>query len=256
MVVADARVGRDVEASRLWQKTQMQHYFLSRHAFVCAIDRDVIVLDLKHDKYLAFEREFWDPIARRIGGWPSSDTVDQAFSDEPDEAALQQLLDNGLLTADGGDGKDASPATIELPENSLMEDFRAQRPAIRASHVMVFLGAVVAALARLRFQPLERIVAATKRNRQREDRDADPATIRDLTEIYLTLRPLLFTSRNHCLFESLTLVHFLAHYRIHPTWVFGVQTAPFTAHCWLQNGAVAYNDTLDHIRGYTPIMLA
>jgi len=232
-----------------------RQYFLARHAFICSIGGDVIVLDLKQDRYLSFEREFWDPIARAIGGWPRDQSMPLA-DESPDDLALKQLLESGLLTEDRSEGKDASPAVIELPSASMMEDFRAQRPTIRASHVTIFLRAVTSAWLRLRFQPLEKIVASVSRNRQRQDSAVDLAKMTALTEIFRRLRPLLFTAHDHCLFESLTLIHFLAHYRIHPAWVFGVQTAPFIAHCWLQQDAVACNDILDRIRRCTPIMLA
>ena len=232
-----------------------RNYFLAKYAFVCALGPDIIVLDLRNDKYISFEREFWDPIARSIGGWPTDESGSSSSHDEPDETALAQLLESGLLTEDSREGKDASPATLEPPSISLVEDFRAQRPSIRLSHALVFLGAILTALVRLRFQPLENIVNRIRRNRQGLGHDADISRTRDLTEIFRRLRPVLFTSRNHCLFESLALVHFLSHYRIYPTWVFGVQTTPFIAHCWLQQGAVACNDTLDHVRRYTPIMV-
>jgi len=231
----------------------MQRYFLARHVFVCAIGSDVIVLDLRKDKYLSFPREFWDPIARLIGGWPI-DTEDSS-RDEPDESALAQLLELGLLTVDDEQGKDASPATIATPLESFLEDFRAKRPTIRAGHVFVFLYAILTSLAKMRFQSMEGIVRSTRRRRRDPDAMPDLSTLRDLTEIFRRLRPLLFTSKNHCLFESLTLARFLSHYRMHPTWVFAVRTAPFIAHCWLQQGEIACNDKLDHIRRYTPIML-
>ena len=232
----------------------MQKYFLARHVFVCAIGPDVIVLDLRQDKYLTFPREFWDPIACLIGGWPSG-AADASLQDEPDQSALAQLLERGLLTIDGEQGKDASPATLEVPSNSFLEDFRAKRPSIRAGHVFVFLHAIFIALLKMRFQSMESIVRSARRRRQNPDASSDLSTLRDLTEIFRRLRPLLFTSRNHCLFESLTLGQFLSHYKIHPTWVFAVRTAPFIAHCWLQQGDTACNDKLDHIRRYTPIML-
>jgi hypothetical protein len=36
--------------------------------------------------------------------------------------------------------------------------------------------------------------------------------------------------------------------------VFGVREAPFTAHCWVQDGAVVLNDHLENVDLYTPIM--
>jgi hypothetical protein len=42
---------------------------------------------------------------------------------------------------------------------------------------------------------------------------------------------------------------------VFPRWVFGVQSRPFAAHCWLQLGGVVLNDTVDHVKRYTPIMV-
>jgi hypothetical protein len=33
-----------------------------------------------------------------------------------------------------------------------------------------------------------------------------------------------------------------------------VQTKPFAAHCWVQQGDVVFNDTPEHVRRYTPIL--
>jgi len=236
-------------------QASMQRYFLAKHAFVCAVGTDVIVLDLKRDKYFAFERDFWEPIVRCIGGWPGQEAISRGAA-APDSTALAQLMENGLLTDNGEEGKDATPAAVAMASSSLIEDFQIQQPAVRAGHVFVFVGAIVAALLRLRFQPIERVVARILHQRStRPARTSDVTAIRDLTEIFRRLRPLLFSSRNHCLFESLALLNFLSHYDIQPTWVFGVTAAPFSAHCWLQSGQVACNDPLDQIRRYTPIMV-
>jgi len=233
----------------------MPRYFLAKHAFVCAVGADVVVLDLKHDRYVAFERDFWDPIARDIGGWPALELETSAPQPAPDADALSQLMESGLLTADDHQGKDATPAAIELPSTSLIEDFRVQPPSIRAGHVLSFIVAVCAARLRLRFQPIEKVVSTIRQSRQSHAKASDPAAMRDLTEVFRRLRPMLLTSRSHCLLESLALLNFLSRYDIHPTWVFGVHTAPFSAHCWLQLGEIACNDPLDHIRRYTPIMV-
>jgi hypothetical protein len=65
----------------------------------------------------------------------------------------------------------------------------------------------------------------------------------------------LFSSKDECLYDSLALLEFLARYRIYPDWVFGVQTRPFAAHCWVQQGDIVFNDTVEHVTGYSPIMI-
>ena len=57
------------------------------------------------------------------------------------------------------------------------------------------------------------------------------------------------------LYDSLALLEYLARYGIYADWVFGVQTRPFAAHCWVQHGDIVFNDTVEHVSGYTPIMV-
>jgi len=54
--------------------------------------------------------------------------------------------------------------------------------------------------------------------------------------------------------HSLALVEFLARYRLYPDWVFGVQTQPFKAHCWLQYGSLVLNDKPTRLHELTPIL--
>ena len=83
--------------------------------------------------------------------------------------------------------------------------------------------------------------------------DVDRA--RRLVEAFARYRVFLFSSRNECLFDSLALIEFLARYDIYPDWVFGVQTRPFAAHCWVQHGDIVFNDTVEYVGGFTPIMV-
>jgi hypothetical protein len=82
----------------------------------------------------------------------------------------------------------------------------------------------------------------------------DVAT-RQLVESFIRFRVFAFSSRNECLFDSLALLEFLARYDIHPDWIFGVQTRPFAAHCWVQSDDVVFNDTVENVSVYTPIMV-
>lgn len=56
-----------------------------------------------------------------------------------------------------------------------------------------------------------------------------------------------------CLYRSFFLLAFLRRRGLDARWVFGVRTWPFEAHCWLQAGDVVLDDTLDHVRPFTPI---
>ena len=58
-----------------------------------------------------------------------------------------------------------------------------------------------------------------------------------------------------CLFRSRLLLAFLHRSGLNATWVFGVRTWPFEAHCWLQVQDLVLDDTVDNVRGFTPIFL-
>jgi hypothetical protein len=53
----------------------------------------------------------------------------------------------------------------------------------------------------------------------------------------------------------LALLEFLARYEVLPRWVFGVRARPFVAHCWVQYEDIVFNDTVEHVASYTPIMV-
>jgi hypothetical protein len=109
----------------------------------------------------------------------------------------------------------------------------------------------------LRFRPIASVVAKAA---ARKARRGDPRSTVDLeaarrhVAAYVYLRPLLFTARDACLFDALSLTNFLARYGVFATWVFGVQTGPFAAHCWVQHDEVVLNDTPENVRRYAPIL--
>lgn len=57
-----------------------------------------------------------------------------------------------------------------------------------------------------------------------------------------------------CLQRSWMLHDHLCRRGVDVTWVFGVRTWPFFAHCWVQVGDVVVGDTLNRVGGFTPIM--
>jgi hypothetical protein len=122
----------------------------------------------------------------------------------------------------------------------------------------VFLKAVSLASASLRFRTLHSIAMAVSSRRQRSASRSvvhGPA-LRDAVMAYQRLRPLVFTVRDKCLFDSLALLEFLAAAGMHPHWVIGVKTHPFAAHSWVQSGRLVLNDHHEHVRGYRPILTA
>jgi len=97
-------------------------------------------------------------------------------------------------------------------------------------------------------------VAQRKARYSNANEPLDLERARRLIEAFDRMRVFLFSSRDECLHDSLAVIEFLARYRIFPSWVFGVRARPFAAHCWVQAADVVFNDTVEHVSTYVPIM--
>ena len=239
----------------------MSQYLLASHVYLCVTDDHAVLLDLKRDKYVGVGRSQMKVLAERVKGWPAISAGRE--SHERADSLLSQMLTAGMLTTDCTLGKAAEPIDIACPQSTLsaldyptsVNPFEA-RPAITFAHFMLFLRASIAARMALRWRPIASVVAKVRSRKLRRGaaQTLDLGAARKLVATFVHLRPLLFTTRDACLADSLSLVNFLSYYRIFPTWVFAVQTGPFAAHCWVQEGELVFNDTPDHVRRFTPIL--
>jgi hypothetical protein len=234
----------------------MREYLLSPHVYLCITDDHAVLLDLQRDKYVGVGRAQMNALAARVLGWPAPPGENAAqLRDERSDAILSRMLAAGLLTTDPAIGKEAQPLAMERVESALLQPELEAQPRVRLADVGRFLRAsAVAGFALRRFS----IQSVVKRVHQRKARHAggelDLAAARELVGAFAHLRPLLFGAQDACLFDSLSIVELLARRGMFPTWVFGVQTAPFAAHCWVQDGAVVFNDTPERVRRFTPIL--
>jgi hypothetical protein len=81
------------------------------------------------------------------------------------------------------------------------------------------------------------------------------ACLRSAVGIFNHLRPLAFTSRNRCLFDSIALVLFLARNDLATHLVIGVTVRPFAAHAWVQDRCDVLSDLHENVRRFTPILI-
>lgn len=241
---------------------------LTKPTFVCLTDNTLIFLDLHNDKYCCLESRHTGPIGALLGlpVAPDSDLATQpsaaAGPDTGDTGqVVQDLLDRGLATRDPDRGKRAELISQAGELRELLGYEIGQAPKVRAGHVLSFFKALIITKTMLRFASMERTVMRVKRRKERHHARAgngepDPERVNELVEIYKILKPLFVTVKDNCLFNSLFLIEFLACYRIYPSWYFGVKLNEFTAHCWVQDGNVIYDDTILHTYTHKPIMAA
>ena len=98
-----------------------------------------------------------------------------------------------------------------------------------------------------------RSVAQQKKARASSWTSNDIEKARRLVSIFNALRP-FYPAGYVCLFDSLAMIEFLARYRLYANWVYGVEIEPFNAHCWVQQSDLLFNDIIEEVQRYTPIM--
>jgi len=153
--------------------------------------------------------------------------------------------------------REATPVSVPKPETQLTGDGDAPTEKLSLCTVFAFVVASICAKAALRFWPFDRVVRRVAQRKARCSDANEPLDLeraRRLIEAFERMRVFLFSTRDECLHDSLAVLEFLARYRIFPSWVFGVRARPFAAHCWVQHEDVVFNDTVEHVSTYVPIM--
>jgi hypothetical protein len=145
-------------------------------------------------------------------------------------ALATELINRNLMTQDSRNGKRVAPLDIAVSTRALSPAAAGDCIAPHLTYVPSFLFAAAKADYRLRRQSIARVVRS------------------------VALRKRIYPRDYLCLFDSLALIEFLAHHGLFPTWVFGVTSDPFLAHCWVQEGDTLMNDTVEHVGPFVPLM--
>ena len=236
-------------------------YFLSPHVHLCVAGKQVVLLDLERDKYLALAHEH--PVGRWVRGWPAVPTDSGAPEAPGAEGAgagnrlLAKMLAQRLLVTDPALGKVAAPIVADEAKVALVEHRLHERPHATGGQFWNLLRAHALAKWSLKRRPIKEVVEAARLRKKRAATagELDTERARTLVSAFFYLRPLLYTAHNACLLDSLTLTRFLALYGVFPDWVFGVKTDPFYAHCWVQQGGYVFNDSPDDVGEFARILV-
>lgn len=237
----------------------MARYALAEHVFVCVNGEHLVLLDLKEDRYWALEASATSGLGSLVGGWPvkAADEINAAAPTPETQAAIDVLRGRGLLTDSVPPGKDATPVVATVPARELITAPEHAAGGAAGSW-WSFVAASAQAKIALRTRAFERVIRRVRERKAALGTQAAPLDVehaRKLVTTFMHHRVFLFSSKNECLYDSLALLEYLARHGIHADWVFGVQTRPFAAHCWVQHGDIVFNDTVEHVSGYTPIMV-
>jgi len=233
----------------------MRQLEVPAHVFICMDGDFVVLLDVRNDRYWAIDAAKTRALASIVRGWPARADAGNSAAISPEAGTTRLLVEKGLLCEAHDSRTEAAPVQVDAPQSELLAgpaDGHAPAP----SAMSFLLAAAVAAFV-TRCLSFEQVIARVRRRKQSRGGDTtglDISRAERLIHRFEELRPLLFSARDACLFNSLVLIEFLARHRLYPQWVFGVQARPFAAHCWVQHEGIVFNDTLEHVRRFTPIM--
>lgn len=224
---------------------------LADHMRACIVDDEVVLLDLARSRYFALKGRASKVVMRAMG------SGDSAWSEQRNEerSLIEPLLRNQILTTAPCKGAVRLPS---LPSADAAAAGHEQVPDldIRLRDVLRFLIAVSLAATWLRWRSLDSIAAAVQAlQRQGQGFTGEGTRLARAVAVFDRLRPLTFTSRDKCLFDSLALAIFLGRQGLAASWVIGVAIRPFKAHSWIQDQSEVLNDVAENVRRFTPILI-
>lgn len=241
----------------------MSEYYIPAHVH-CAFDHDsVTFLDLRYDRYSMLRGETAHAFMKlyfrdgQSGPRPIySDGEVGSQCGELHRAVLAELLSNNLVTTDKLNASLSSTQNAPVPRQHIFDQESTLSAGISMRDAWRMTTACLASYLRLRYQRLEATVR-TVEARKKLMAKCEPVSLpeaRRLILIYNRMRP-LFPKSYLCLFNSLSLLEFLAYYGFYPSWVFAVRLDPWAAHCWVQHETTILNEDAEEARRYTPIMV-
>jgi Transglutaminase-like superfamily len=236
----------------------MASYWLAPDAYICIGSHYCVFLDARSDRYLAIDRPTMDRLSPWLSGWPDEIRPPYPGGDPPADLTdlVTSLLLRGLLTGSEPLGKAVRQQLIRRPSDCILPVTQLAPPRSTLRYVPAIVRSLIWARRQLSRYPLAAtlaaVVARRKSNAQRSSL-VDPPGATALVAAFLQCHA-LYSRPNACLFESLSLIHFLSMFDYFPSWVFGVIPEPFQAHCWLQQHSLVLNDSIEHVVQFTPIM--
>jgi hypothetical protein len=240
---------------------QAQSLYLPGHVCACKTDDGIVFLDTRHDRYFGLGGECASALADSISNWPGRQRYTQesaAMLPQELQAMANALFERGLLAQGPIDSVPTARAVI--PKLTIQSSglAAAARSAVRPLDLLRFISACARAAWSLRWRSLESIELGVRAGRARLEMQA-AANARDaleLTRVFFKLRRWLFSEKNRCLLNALSLVYFLRPYGHFPYFVVGVKTGPFAAHSWVQQDHTVLDGEPASVCHFVPILVA
>lgn len=237
-------------------------HYIPNYVHLVSVSDAVIFLNLRLDRYSvllgpkarAFRRMLCTT-SDAIQAVSISSKENSADDWEMSRTVLSELVENHLVTSIKEDGAPTIRAHAPLPDRDLMELQPSEPRRVGLLDFLRFGRSCFHVTWQLKYSSVEAIVRSLecRKRRRKLEGDLNLDELRRLVGVYDRLRP-LFPRNFLCLFDSISLVEFLAGYNFFPDIIFAVRLDPWSAHCWVQYDTVALNQDIAEAATYRPIM--
>ena len=202
--------------------------------YAARLGDDVVLLDAGRGEYLC--------LADAAAAFDLSAVGPPRILDPELAADAAQM---GLL----GEGRALASRELSLAALDIADRLPISLDSKTLAHVLATFGELLGRYYGRSFPELLRYVVS----RRRLDAPALTPGLAEQVQAFRTILPWA-PFQGVCLYRSFFLLAFLRRRGLDASWVFGVRTWPFEAHCWLQVGDVVLDDSFDHVRPFTPIL--
>lgn len=227
------------------------------HVRACRIGEQVILLDLKRDKYQGVNATRSASLADHIVDWPVGESSRPPSTPSGQDTAvspvLRTLVSQAMLVKAG----DSPPSRLhpDEPLESWQPSDTENRSAVTLQDMLRMARSAAGAALWLQWKSLSQIECHVTRLRRPRRVSSGPDELHRQVSKYMRMRPIVFSARDRCLHDSLSLIRFLGAQGLFPQWIIGVRTRPFAAHSWVQSGNLVLNDLHEHVRAFRPILV-
>jgi hypothetical protein len=176
-----------------------------------------------------------------------------------DPTLITELIERGILTEAADPVPGPTPASIQVPARSAIEQDHDAGERLSAATVLEVSAFVWSTRRKLRTRlfktNLDEAIAYRERKTEPSKSEKSPPSEQSLLRAawqfsqarrYVPIDPI-------CLLDSLSMLRLLSHHGLRAHIVFGVTAEPFAAHCWVQAGDIVLNETLSDAIAHTPI---
>ena len=228
----------------------MTHYSIPDHVYLHLDDACAVWLDVRKDEYIGQPREALHGLQGWVKDWPA-DPPGQAPVTDP-AGTLMELEKRGLIIS-GNVAKGAILPKIPEPKFDFVDE--TESVGVRPRQILAILLAY--RRAKREVSSLECAVAWVRHLKKRLYSPSRTSLLDLKTHMkaFMRLRRMLYDVNQNCLLDSLCAVEFLASLGICPNFVIGIQTDPFAAHAWAQDGEYVINDYALRVSYYSPILI-